>query len=271
MTAAAIGALIRPDAMVTGGLVDDIDVTLSSVRFVLYDYDGKVAEAVLALHVKMTDDDGTEYDQYYSAGDSKFFVPSKDGSMAMPVGSRTALSSSSNAAQFLISLVNAGFPQEQMEADVTIFETMKVHVNRVAQPKRSGIIKNAGDNEREKTVLIVTRIIAMPGEEPVKKGGAKAGTTTKAAGSTKPAAGKAAATKAAAPAASDDDLSAALTEVVTTALAEAGGTVTKKDITGIVFRAMKDHPGRNQAVKLVHTDDFLSSGPWTYDGSELSL
>lgn len=270
MTAAAIGALIRPDAMVTGGLVDDIDVTLDSVRFVLYDYDGKVQDGVLALHVKMKDDDGTEYDQYYSAGDPKFFVPSKDGKMAMPVGSRTALSSSSNAAQFLISLVNAGFPQEQMEADVSIFESMKVHVNRVAQPKRSGIIKNASDNDREKTVLIVTRIIAMPGEEPVKKGGAKTTAGTKAAAPATTKAGTKAAPKAAAPA-DDDDVAATLTEVVTTALAEAGGTVTKKDITGIVFRALKDHPARNQAVKLVHTDEFLASGPWTFDGSELSL
>lgn len=269
MTSAAIGALLRPDSFVSGGLLDDVDVTIESCRFKVYDYDGKVPGGVLALHVEMKDEDGQVTDQYYSAGDLRFFTPSTDGKMAVPTGSKTALSSSSNAAQFIVSVVNAGYPVDQLEADVSVFEGMKVHVNRVAQPKRTGIIKNqpADDSGREKTVLLVSKILAMPGEEPVKKGGA-----SKA--SAKPSASSKTTTKASAPApaqADDADLDSTLTDIVMTIVTEAGGTITKKALSTAVFQSMKDHPARNAAVKRVYVDEFLQSGPWSYDGSEISL
>lgn len=271
MSAAAIGALLRPDTFVSGGLLDDVDVTIRSCRFKVYDYDGKVPGGVLALHIEMEDEDGQTSDQYYSAGDLRFFTPSNDGKMAVPTGSKTALSSSSNAAQFIVSVVNAGYPVDQLEADVSVFEGMKVHVNRVAQPKRAGIIKNQpqDDSGREKTILLVSKILAMPGEEPVKKGAAtKAGAGTKASAASKPAA------KASTPAAAqadDSDLDSILTDVVMTIVTEAGGSITKKALSTAVFQAMKDNPARNAAVKRVYVDEFLQSGPWTYDGSEVSL
>lgn len=258
------GALLQPSSFTQGGLIDDIDVTIQSSRFELYDYDGKVQSPTLALHLSLVDDDGLVSEQYYSAGDPKFFVPSKDGKEAVPVGSKTTLSAGSNAAMFLVSLVNAGYPEDQMGSDVSVFEGMKVHVGRVAQPKRSGIIKGGDDNGREKTVLCVTKIISMPGQAPVSKGKAA---TPKAAG------------KAAAPAQQSlpdggDDLDATLTEVVMEALGEAGGTIAKKAIAQVVFKAAAfsgDAKARAAATKRVFSDEFLTAGPWSFDGTNITM
>jgi hypothetical protein len=264
------GALLNPASFAQGGLIDDVDVTVKASRFELYDYDGKSQQPTLALHWTLVDSDGLESEQYWSAGDPKFFVPSKDGKEAIPVGSRTALAGGSNFAILISSLVNAGYPADDLGSDISVFEGMQVHVARVPQPKRSGIINRGGENEREKTVLTVSKIINMPGEAPVKKAGAAAAKATPAAAKAgTPAAAKpaAAAKSAPAPAADTGDLDATLTDVTMEALAEAGGSMTKKDLATIAFRApaFTDAKSKAAAPKRAYADEFLTTGPWSYD------
>ena len=105
--------------------------------------------------------DDQAHEQYYSAGDPSKFAPSPDGkALTSLTGSATGLNASTNALAFLTSLVNAGFPEDKIGNDVSIFDGTVVHVNQVAQPKRAGL----KDQKRGKTYLLVTKIVRLPWE-----------------------------------------------------------------------------------------------------------
>lgn len=160
-----IGVSINPETFVQGGLIDDVDAILSSVRFTKFNYEGK-SDEVLALKVNFTTPDGEAHEQYYSAGDLKRFQPSDDGARAIPVGGASALVVSSNASQFLISIVNAGFPKNKLSDDVSVFDGTGVHLRRIAQAERKGLSKPKDGEERQKTILVVEKILFQPGEKP---------------------------------------------------------------------------------------------------------
>lgn len=282
-----------------GGLIDDIDVTFADCQFCEYDYNGTQA-ATLALAVQMVDAEGKEYDQFYSAGDLKYFVPSDDGAYPVPVGDKVMLNDSTNVSKFFVSLLQAGLPEEILASgDVHKLIGLKCHVNRVAQPKRSGLLRG-GDDTKEKTVLLVTAIHELPGEA-----GKTAGKTA-----AKPAAGKAAAagnaapkpgtpvgkkpngaaaTTTAAPAqaaltGSDDETAEAAAGIITEILAEAdGNSLAKKDMISKAFASMNekvkagdmDSKAKTKVTQLVAKDSFLATlveaGTITYDGATVSL
>lgn len=169
-----MGASLRPSDFKPGGLVDDMKVLLKDLSFVLFDYDGKAKET-LAIRVSMGTEDGEEHEQMLSAGDPKFFAPSKDGKEAVPVGTRQELNDNTNAFLFIKSLAEAGFPEDRITDRLDCFEGTWVHINRRPAPKRTGIIQQAGDSNRERTVMEVTRIYSYPWEKgATKKVGAKA-------------------------------------------------------------------------------------------------
>src|SRR4030095_12613796 len=154
------GISLRPSDAQAGGFLDDADVVLKECRFVRWDYAGKAPESV-ALKVTMEDHDARIHEQYYSAGDPKKITPSADGRAVVGVESSPGgLTSSTNAVAFITSLVNAGVPGDSVTNDGGVFDGMAVHVNQVAQPKRVGL-KDAKEN---KTYLLVTKILRMPGE-----------------------------------------------------------------------------------------------------------
>lgn len=253
------GVSLRPsDAQHGTGLLDDVDVTLKQARFVTYDYDGKSPKPVLCLGVTMTDEAGEDHDQYYSAGDLQYFVPSNDGKKAMKAGNKDGLNDNTNAVLFLSSLVNAGFPEDKLGDDISAIEGTYCHVNRVAQPKRGA------DMAKDRTILQVMKIHSLPWEKSkAHKLGQKAAV---AAG--KPQ-GKA--NGAAAPA--DDDMAELVAGHVAAILAEAGGSLAKAKVTQKVFQAMKEDPAnRTAAVKLANDSGFLeASDVWSFDGATLTL
>lgn len=155
-----------------GGLIDDIDVTILDARFAQWDYNGNIDHAVLALGIQYQDGEGKTYDQYYSAGELTYFVPSEDGSRAVPVGDKSMLADTCNAWKFIASLIEAGFPVPLLEAgDITCLTNMKVHVKQYAQPVRQGLIRGGKNADRPQTVLLVDAILEMPaGAGGVKKG-----------------------------------------------------------------------------------------------------
>lgn len=268
------GASLRPtDFAAGGGLVDDIIATITHSRFETYDYNGTVQNPVLALHITLEDEDGNTHEQYYAAGDLKYFVPSKDGARAEPVGQKTALSASSNAFLFISSVVDSGFDPEKLSDDVSVFEGLRAHFIRVAQPKRDGLPNTGQQGGREKTILIMDRLEeAAPAKGA--KGGAKAGAK---AGAAKPATKATNAKAAAAPAAADGDDDDALVDIVQTLILENDGKLEKKKIAAAVFKAAKE-AGNDAKVsaamsKQAFEDAFLGADgrPWEFDGAVLTM
>src|SRR3990167_6088446 len=132
---------LKPSEFVEGGgVVSDVDVGLKEVAFVLWDYNGRAPVRNPAIMAKMVEDEGTEHVQYWSAGQSKDWMPSEDGKKLVAVGSGSGLNSGSNAGILLTSIVNAGFPEDKIGDDITVFQGMRCHVIRVPAPKR-GIVK----------------------------------------------------------------------------------------------------------------------------------
>jgi hypothetical protein len=252
------------DAVTGGGLYDDLDVEIKQCRFKLWDYQGAIAKSILGLGVTFVIDDasqGGEFEQIYSAGDTKHFVPSDDGREAVRVGSQEGLSESSNAILFLRSLVNSGFPENQIGSDVSVFEGTRCHVNRQPQPKRAGL--KVGDDEKKKDVLIVTKIHSLPGEKA--KGKKLTGKVAKVA------------EQVAAGAGTGVDANGAVhdkaVETMLAILASKGGTIKKGQIAQAAFQQLAKDPLRNQVTALIFKDEFLSEAgqPWTFSGQEVSL
>lgn len=278
----ASGVSLKPaDFTHGGGLIDDVDVTIKECKFVAWDYNGNIQEPVLALGVTFVDDDGNEADQYFSAGDLKSFVPSKDGKQALPVGTKTGLNDGSNFALFLLSALNAGFPEDRLESDISIFTGMYCHIKRIPQPKRSGIA-DTNTSGREKTVVTIEKIHRLPWD--AKKPGGMAGKSAGAPkmgglGGTKTAAaaggkanGQAAQSQQSAMAV-DDELTVAAQGAIVDVVAEAGGSVPKARLSQLLFKQLAKDPNRNQIVNLAFKDEFLSmdGSPWSYDGTTISM
>jgi hypothetical protein len=269
-----MGISLKPSEASQGGgaMIDDVDVTIKAVRFRLWDYNGQIPNPILGLEVTYVDDEGNEAAQVYSAGETKHFVPSPDGSEAQKVGSIETLQETTNAMQFMVSLVNAGFPEDKIADKVTVFEGTRVHVNAVPQPKRPGI-KNAKEG---KTILLVSKIHSLPGEKA--KAPAKAKAAPLAAAAAKVAQTQTVqAEQAAAPggngAATDVDLNAIGIDTLMGIIMAKGGSIPQAAIAQEAFKVLASHPQRNQIVQLVYKPEFLkqAGAPWSYDGSTVSM
>jgi hypothetical protein len=253
-----------------GGIVDDIDVLIADAAFVQWDYNGAIDHEVLALGIQFQDDNGKQYDQYYSAGELTYFVPSDDGAGIVPVADKQMINDNTNAWKFISSLMECGFPEDKLASgNVKEFVGTKVHIKQIAQPVRQGLIRGGKNADRTPTVLLVTAILGLPGEQQAAKpkttvGGKVPGAQTRPTptqtklGSAPTAAGKAATSQArlgastasssksvkpngaagaSVPAASDDHLTIAL-DVLNEILMEQGGPVIKKDLSKLAFQKL---------------------------------
>jgi hypothetical protein len=259
---------LNPEAFVEGGgLVDDVDVTFSKVRFEEFDYNGKAASPVPALKL-VIDVAGDEITQYYSMGRLQDWIPSEDGKQLLQAGQATSIRLTSNGGIFLKSLVDAGFPADKLGEDVSILDGTQVHMIQVPEPSRPGLKKNKEQLEKEekfgpKTILVVSEVQTLPWEKK-SPGGKKA---KKAA--PKKTAKKAAAKKADPTPAGDDDLEGKATEWVMEMLAD--GDLTKKELPQRIFKERAGDDDKNAVIKLVFSDDFLNAGPWEFEDGVLSM
>lgn len=244
-----------------GGLVDDVDATIKSAKWLIWDYNGKGKDTV-ALHVVYVDDEDKEHDAYYSAGDPKAFVPNrKDPHQLDLIGQRTGLSDGSNFFQFITSLVNAGFPEDDIpDNDVSFLEGLYVHIKREQQPERKGISKDPNDT-RDRTVLCISKVYES--KAAAKKGGAKAG-AAKAAG--KP-------NGAAAAANGNGALDEKAQGIIVELLGDNGGTLTKMKLTQLGFAKLKGDEDQAELSKMMFKDEFLGKDgqPWEFDGKTVTL
>ena len=270
-----MGLSLRPSDAQQGGFLDDLDVTLKECRFVIWDYMGQ-AKPTVALHVHMVEDSGgiaTDYHQYYSAGDPAKVVPSDDGKTVVPQAGATGLNTNTNAIAFITSIVNAGFPEDKITDDASVFDGLVCHINQVAQPKRSSL----KDQKEGKTYALVTKILRLPWET-VPKAPAKGAPVPRPGPkpvATLPAATPGPSTPPAAAAADNGPLTQKARDVVLGILAEKGGSLVKSKLATEAFRALASDSDRNAIVMLLTKDTFLQDaivdGVLMFDGTTVTL
>lgn len=282
---------LNPATFVQGGLIDDIDATIMRAAFCYWDYD-KGGDTYLFLGMVLQDKDGKEHAQYYSAGDKEFFEPGDaQGTWLRAKGARSSMNTNTNAAAFLQSLVAAGFPQDRLDT-MGIGDALtglKAHWNQVAQPKRKGLIKTGaavGEQEREKSTLLVSAILQLPGQvaagtgmgmgRPVQPpqlpapppptpppfgGMGQAPTPLTQAQAPVPATNGGNAEL-------DGEAMIGLMEI----LMEGGGTVNKAQLPGLAFKKFMSHPNKGKLVPRIYSQEFLTTAPGiSFDGATVKM
>jgi hypothetical protein len=304
------GVSLKPKDAVQGGLADNVHVKWDEVRFVQWDYNGKVTPPVLALAIAMHElaDPNSKFVQYYSAGDLKNLVPSSDGRRAVPVGSQAGLNNNTNAMQLIESLCNAAPQFEDMMTDdvAATFENMECYMERVAQPKRTGLLNRPGQTQQQQggndTVLVVKKVYRLPNGTQLEA--PPANMVASGAGSSRGAAGKpngqggqptsapsgppagAPAVAAApslpastpAPAGTANGNDAAMTAeaegVIGTIIAESGpGGLAKKALPGKLFQKLANDVNRNAIVALAGNAGWIGAAerPWQLANDNLAF
>jgi len=250
-----MGVSIRPSEFVEGGAVPvDRNLLWGPCRFDIFDYtkkDGTVVATTVSAKIHYKDDEGTEYDQHYSAGDPARFQPSKDGKTLEALTASENLSKSSNYYILMNALINAGFPENRLGEDISVLDGLYTHNIGIPEPKRSGLVREQVEGARERVISVPDSIIKLPWEgkagkaAPAKKA-AVADTADEDAGDT------------------DADALAMVTEM----LADAD-KVTRQQVATKAIRS------KNQPVaKLVFSPRFsevLTEAGFSLDGEEISM
>lgn len=165
-----MGVSIRPSDFVEGGAVPvDRNLLWETIRFELWDYQGK-APVTTAAHLHIKDDDGQEFDQYYSVGDPERFTPSSDGKTLIAAGEAQSLSKSSNFYLLLNATINAGFPENRIpeSGDISVFDGLYAYHIGLPEPKRAGLVRaprEDGQAARERVITVPSRILRLPWEK----------------------------------------------------------------------------------------------------------
>lgn len=245
------GVSLKPSDFRESTFLDDVDVIIKECRFTLFDFNGAIEEAVPCLKVEFETEDGTIVSQHYGAGfSSEEWQPSEDGHRLVPCSTHTQMSAGNNCSLFIQSLVNSGFDEDKIENDVTIFEGLNVHVAQMAAPRRK---KKADDDDKVRTILLVTGI-----NEDATKAKSKAGSAKKSS------------KKGKAPKSDDSSDVEFVTDWLIGKLGD--GAINKSDLPALAFKDSGIPANKkSMTVKLVFSDDFLNSGPWTFDGKEVKL
>jgi hypothetical protein len=285
------GFNLNPDTFTQGGLLDDVDVTIKQARFVMYDYNGKMPEAVLALELVIEDADGNEEVVYQAAGKetTKSFDPSEDGLTVVPKFEGATMKQNSNLALFLQSLRNAGFPDEDIQNGMMdCLDGLNVHVRRVTQ-ERKGMIQTGPNAGKAQQTLLVENINSYPGESPAQPKrsapagrsaaparptggrGAQSASATPSARTAGRANGKAAAAQSE-PAEVSQEVIDKTIDLIGEVLAKNNGQLAMAALSGKLFQAAKSDPDREAIVNLAWDQEFLgSSDKWSFDGATISL
>jgi hypothetical protein len=257
----------NPDTQ-TQGFLDDVDVEITDAQTCMFDYNGQQAEQP-ALCLELTDVNGGQHAQYWTAGQSADWAPTEDGTGFVALSGKTGFNAQANVAMLFKSILEAGddtVVDILNSGDCKQLIGMKVHV-KLKELERKGLIRKQSD--RPPTVLLVEKIIALPGVQgkAAPRAAGKAAATTAA----KPAGGK----PNGAAAKSDDasDIDAVLVEKLMEALAETD-PLPKKTLLQLASGAFKGTPQHSAAIKRSSEANFLKSlseSGISFDGAQFSL
>lgn len=293
-------ASLNPDDFIEGGgLYDDFDGVIKDIAFTTFDYYG-TTDPNLSLAVEIFNENADEEDgvpdaegkvknpfvQNYSGGDLKHFVPSDDGEMAVPVGTRTALSKSCAAYRFIMSLVMGGFDKSKIGQQVSVFKGTRAHFKRESQAEVDK--DNQGKDFKRKPNLLVEKVLEGtnksapkgPGQAAAAKGPGPGGPSKPTTPANRPSPGKATPT-APPPQATNNGLPDEETQgwagaYIVELLMNNGGSHPKTGLgKGVVPWAAANQipiPQRNKIIQALGNDTFLGRDDlgWTFDGATLT-
>lgn len=259
------------DAVEGGGLLDDCDVTFGNPRFEMWDYQGQRAAvpALLIDLVPLDEDDGSETTQAWSAGKATDWAPSDDGMTLEAIGNATALNRGTNMMFFIGSLIDAGFPEEDLGDDISVLEGLCAHVRRLPAPPG----RTKRDDGKELTILAVESIIEEEDPKPKKKAAKKT-----AAKPAKKAAAKRGRPKKAEPeeeAAGEDEIEEQAQTILVEILGDFPDGVAKRALPTRALPKMKeaglDKDTKNAVVRLLCSEDFLATeAMWSYANGQIT-
>lgn len=229
-----------PETFVTGGLLDDVDVTFKNVRVEMFDYEGKSdpAPALGADLVTGAEGEGEKpIRQHWSIGSAENWAPSPDGMEIIPIGKDTAPRKASNFFFLVQSLKQAGVPGAVIQSGrADALEGLKAHVRRVDGPKRSNLPsggqRRGADGkiyEKENKILCVEKIYEPYPWDAPKKGATKKSAPKAAAGGDKSA------------------VTDKTKTVMMALIAQGEGKTSKKEIPTKGFLKIKEVFGQNDA------------------------
>jgi hypothetical protein len=256
------GASFSLKDFISGGLLDDVDVTLKNVKFEMFDYEGK-SDPAPALGIDLVTGEEAEGEkpirQHWSCGSADNWAPSEDGMEIIPIGKDTMLRKSSNLHMLFTSMFEAGVPDSILEGgNVSVFEDLKVHIRRKDAPKRGNLpqggVRRGRDGkeyERDNKIVCVEKIY-----EPYPWDAKKAD----------PKAGKKAAEKPAA--SSEGDLDAKGKAVLMKLVADGNGKTSKKEIPTKGFMTIGEifgdkDPDKNKILGLLFKDVWITANGFT--------
>jgi hypothetical protein len=262
---------MNPDSFTAGGLINDIDITISDAQTTTWDMNGVVSPDTPFLAVEMTDGNGTAHVQYYSAGKPEDWAPEDSGEGFVSPSGKTGINGTTNLGMFLASLVESGFPKELFDdGNLKVIIGTHAHVLQ-KQLERQGLIRTGKNAARPSSVLLVSKIHALPGADNATASAAKPASTGKTT-TAKPAAttpathttvgkpnGKATPV-------AGDDLDGNIITALQLHLAEAGEAIPAKD-NGMDALA-------NKAVARASKQELrsaLNDSGFVYDGQTLAL
>ena len=243
---------IKPsDALISGSL-NDIDATIKECRYVLYTGKQGNQPAKTTLRVTYEDDNGTDHEVYYGVSKVEQFIPNEDGTKLQKVGTASGINNKVAYFHWANSFVEAGFPTTKFSGSLsTVFEGYKVHLLN----KNAGNFKAQDGKDVDYNVLCVSQILSSPDD---------AVTTTKTTN-------KATAAKKT-DGAAGDRVNDATKDLILTAIVEAGGTVSKAQVTKYIMATSQQlkkgdptYPLKD-IVQLAAKVDFLTSQTaWHFD------
>jgi len=257
---------IRPSEMVdSGGAPVDRNMVIKDAKFVIFQYTKKDGSPALkpdgtpakttAAQLLLLDDDGNENQQNYSAGDPERFVPSSDGKTLVSVAGAENISKSCNFHILMNALVNAGYPENKLDDDISTLTGLHAFWIGVPEPKRPGLVRTAEQEARTRVIPVPSVINKLPWEK------AKAGVKVPAGGAGAPKAEGV-----------TDDVLARTIEFVGKVVDE-DGSVEKKDLAIRVFSDLAKEPGYQEIASAIFSPAVqaaLLAAGFTVEGETIS-
>ncbi len=251
---------LNPDGFTEpGGLWDSLVATWRNPRYGMFEFkkrDATSGAEIPCFIVDLEDEEGGSLGpQPWSVGFAADWEASEDGTKMYPVGDRKAFAKDQDFSLLITSLLEAGYPKDKLDTDISVFDGMKVHMVRQDAPERKG--KKKGDDEKKRTVPVVDKILEMPGEG--KKGSASASK------------GKGKVDDAAPP----SDIDEMAQENALEILGDNPKGMSVVGLIGKVFTKLKkekvDQKKINAVTALFRNKEFLGNGPWEVAGDKIKL
>lgn len=282
----------NPDNFEQGALYNGGSGTLTDMRYVLWDYDGKQPpDSAVAVKYSFQPTDGSNEgklveNNYWSVGPASDFVPDPTGGHLIPVKTRSAQGSSSNWAFVLSKFkLGCGLDTSLLDGPTGILALIgsDLTLARIDQPKREGLNdddKPAGEGGGKKfkaTILVPTKA-KFPWEKKAGSAGAASKPQVAASANANAAPAATVASKAtvgqtATPTVdgAPSDLAGALAVILT----ESGGSIEFDAIPASVIEKLKhlDRGPRMEIIKQAKNREAVAeiakANNWTLSATEL--